>query len=1006
MAASAALTARGGPTGTGLRPALDAGERRGSEGAGSGSRSGSGSGSGWGRPRKPSSNATRRRPGARDRIRVLHLVVARAASAESGDGSSSPRGDGSYHVGCGTGDVTGPIDGVGMMGYAVPAQTSRGLWQRQWARAFVVASSSSGRLQDGADPRVPGGETAAIVVVDACMTFPDVKAAALDVVATALEARGESSSSAPLASPYREDNVLVCATHTHAAPGGYAPHGLYNVTFGGGVRASFDAMRDGIAAALLAAHDDMRPGARVSLGAANLKGAAVNRSKVAYERNPEEERARYDGDVDDAVAVLSFTDEGGDVACAVRGVIAWYAVHGTSLRSSSRVVSGDNKGVASWLAETALRGDRERDDGGDDGVRAVLEAFSPVSLSEERKGDVLRDPEAAANAVAIAAAAGAAAGVWATAGRIGRGHGAVVAFPQSASGDVSPNTRGAWCQKTNGGGDVECSPCNPVTGACSGSVTACAGRGPAGDDDAASCVAIGGVQAAAALRLVLKAMKEGGTSRRLRGDLWAGTVGSAHAWLPIGRGLEVDGEFTRDGRPGVTASPALGYSFAAGTTDGPGADGFLQSDTCQCVADSVVPETKPDGKRKKRRFLGALASWVVGGFRLWGVPREAQEAHAPKPILIHFSNEAAPWVSLDVPVQMMRIGTLLIAAVPAEVTTMAGRRIRERVLAAVTAASNDDTVDWEVIVTGLANGYAGYVTTPEEYDAQRYEGASTLYGQHTLGAYTQTLVRLTTELVQAPTTPTTSDAVRAQTSHTSAQTRSQTSREPGPAPRWGLQSAVPPVDMRWPPWRQFGDCLEDVHVGGGDGGAAGGDVNDPRSDGRPRIVIAGASGAAGTVTGVFVAGRPRRAALPGCLGSYLVVERLLRGCGLDGLESSFPRWVVMATDDDLSTTVEWTAVGPLGLGSRLALTWSPPVGTPPGCYRLGVKGAARGFRRWLRDQEAELYEGYTSNFFVAEGTPGAVATTPEEVQAERGTAKAVVHEAVVNLPTVLYRFAE
>jgi len=39
-------------------------------------------------------------------------------------------GGGTFHAGCGMGDVTGPIDGVGMMGYAVPWQTSRGLWQR------------------------------------------------------------------------------------------------------------------------------------------------------------------------------------------------------------------------------------------------------------------------------------------------------------------------------------------------------------------------------------------------------------------------------------------------------------------------------------------------------------------------------------------------------------------------------------------------------------------------------------------------------------------------------------------------------------------------------------------------------------------------------------------------------------------------------------------------------------------------------------------------------------
>jgi len=53
-------------------------------------------------------------------------------------------------------------------------------------------------------------------------------------------------------------------------PGGYAPHALYNVTLGGGVDASFDVQVKGIAEALLAAHDDMRRGATLSLASGDL----------------------------------------------------------------------------------------------------------------------------------------------------------------------------------------------------------------------------------------------------------------------------------------------------------------------------------------------------------------------------------------------------------------------------------------------------------------------------------------------------------------------------------------------------------------------------------------------------------------------------------------------------------------------------------------------------------------------------------------------------------------
>ena len=39
-----------------------------------------------------------------------------------------------------------------------------------------------------------------------------------------------------------------------------------------------------------------------------------------------------------------------------------------------------------------------------------------------------------------------------------------------------------------------------------------------------------------------------------------------------------------------------------------------------------------------------------------------------------------------------------------------------------------------VVIAGLTNDYSHYVTTYEEYQVQRYEGASTLFGPHTLGA--------------------------------------------------------------------------------------------------------------------------------------------------------------------------------------------------------------------------------------------------------------------------------
>jgi len=43
--------------------------------------------------------------------------------------------------------------------------------------------------------------------------------------------------------------------------------------------------------------------------------------------------------------------------------------------------------------------------------------------------------------------------------------------------------------------------------------------------------------------------------------------------------------------------------------------------------------------------------------------------------------------------------------------------------------------DAMVVIAGLANGYADYTTTYEEYQHQRYEAGSTIFGPHQLNAY-------------------------------------------------------------------------------------------------------------------------------------------------------------------------------------------------------------------------------------------------------------------------------
>jgi neutral ceramidase len=85
----------------------------------------------------------------------------------------------------------------------------------------------------------------------------------------------------------------------------------------------------------------------------------------------------------------------------------------------------------------------------------------------------------------------------------------------------------------------------------------------------------------------------------------------------------------------------------------------------------------------------------------------------------------------------VRIGDRMIVAIPFEPTVVATRRLRDAVQSAVASAGIT-----EVVITGLANNYVGYLTSPEEYAAQHYEGASTLYGPKELQAIQRAAVEV------------------------------------------------------------------------------------------------------------------------------------------------------------------------------------------------------------------------------------------------------------------------
>jgi neutral ceramidase len=171
--------------------------------------------------------------------------------------------------------------------------------------------------------------------------------------------------------------------------------------------------------------------------------------------------------------------------------------------------------------------------------------------------------------------------------------------------------------------------------------------------------------------------------------------------------------FTGDGRTHQLSPAVLGAAFAAGTKEGPGAKPFSEG---------------ADGNP----LLFACSRLA---YRLR--PRVG-DAQSPKAMLIPVG--ALGWVADRLPIQLVRIGPLVLVALAQEVTIVAGLRLR-RAVAEILDVSVDD-----VLIQGYANDYAGYLTTPEEYDAQRYEGGHTMWGRWQLPAYLQEVSRIATDM--------------------------------------------------------------------------------------------------------------------------------------------------------------------------------------------------------------------------------------------------------------------
>ncbi|KAL1956640.1 hypothetical protein VTO42DRAFT_6987 [Malbranchea cinnamomea] len=540
---------------------------------------------------------------------------------DSVDDHGTPRqvsyGDDVFMLGVGKADITGPVVELNLMGYADLAQSGTGLRQRIYSRAFIVANPEN--LDD----------TWIYIVLDAHSGDTAIRHGILEALASL---GGEYSR-------YGPHNVALTGTHSHAGPGAWLNYLLPQVTSLGFSKESYQAIVDGAILSIKRAHESLAPG-RLSFGSIDVQGANINRSPYSYLANPEEERLRYNSDVDKTLTMMKF-DRLDDKKTI--GVLTFFSVHGTSLYGNNTLVAGDNKGVASYLFERSVKDD---------------DRFTSTF---------------------------------------------VAGFSQASVGDTSPNVLGAYCEDTG-------EPCKFEDSTCGGKTTGCHGRGPfweENDQGTKSCFEIGRRQFAAAKELYEMLDK---VPTNIRGS---SAVKSFHTFKDLS-------QFTfRDpfnsSREVSTCAAALGFSFAGGTTDGPGLFDFTQNGT--------------DGPSQSNPL------WFLVRGLLHAPSRKQKACHHPKTILLDVGemDQPYPWSPNIVDMQLLRAGQLIIIVSASEITTMAGRRWKEAV---ARSAEEQLGITEPIVVLGApANSYVHYMTTEEEYGVQRYEGGSTLHGPHTLAAH-------------------------------------------------------------------------------------------------------------------------------------------------------------------------------------------------------------------------------------------------------------------------------
>lgn len=117
----------------------------------------------------------------------------------------------------------------------------------------------------------------------------------------------------------------------------------------------FDYIVDGIVTSNVTSHHGLQSGTLL-INTGDVEGAGINRSLIAYEENPEDERANYPSSIDKKMTLLKLSTGSNDI-----GMLNWHAVHPVSMTYDNKLISGDHKGYASLAFERLKNQERDGD---------------------------------------------------------------------------------------------------------------------------------------------------------------------------------------------------------------------------------------------------------------------------------------------------------------------------------------------------------------------------------------------------------------------------------------------------------------------------------------------------------------------------------------------------------------------------------------------------------------------------------------------------------------------